>query len=284
MKQKKHLNGFALIELFVIVAVLVVLATLFFLPALHRARQHSQDVGCLNNLRQLTIGWQMYNADNKSIFPNNGDQGDQPSSLSSPNDPQWCPGEMQTEAPVPGEQTNTLWIKKGLIYPYVGSLRFYRCPADTSTARGSIIYPLGGPGNPRIRSVAMNAWIAPFPAGIGDIGVEADYYRVYRKDADMAIPGPGKLLLFIDENPYTISDTFFWEEPTGNASPPTATEWIDVPAVFHNGSGGISFCDGHIQMRKWTDPAVINAKSSGVNATPPRTDLLWLLQRTTAQK
>jgi prepilin-type processing-associated H-X9-DG protein len=27
--------------------------------------------------------------------------------------------------------------------------------------------------------------------------------------------------------------------------------WIDFPAVYHNGAGGLSFADGHAEVHKW---------------------------------
>jgi prepilin-type processing-associated H-X9-DG protein len=98
-------------------------------------------------------------------------------------------------------------------------------------------------------------------------------------------PGAANLWLFLDENPYSINDGFLLELPTNDSNPPTATGWIDCPASYHNGACGISFCDGHAQIRKWTDRVVLHwnslASLTAVNATPPRTDLLWLLNQTT---
>jgi prepilin-type processing-associated H-X9-DG protein len=285
MEWKENRGGFALVELLVVAAVIMALAVLFFLSAFGRARQQGQDLGCLNNLRRLTLGWQMYCADNQGVFPGNDDEGSQPPNASNGSlDPQWCPGRMDPGTSV-GAPTNVAWIKAGQIYPYVGNPAFYRCPADSSSCTGIQIYPTGGPGAPRVRSVSMNGWINPPPSASSYLNLGS--YRAYRKESDLAVPGARNLWLLIDENPYTINDALFFEEPIGNASPPTATAWDDSPAVYHNGSGGISFCDGHVQMRKWTDPVLLNIKPSlpgSFAATPPRTDLVWLLQQSTAHQ
>lgn len=230
------------------------------------------------------LGWIMFADDNQNNLPVNGDEGYQPGSSASTADPQWCPGQMQTGAP-PDEPTNILWIKAGQIYPYVGSVRVYRCPADPSTYLSGTSYPIGGKGNPRVRSMSMNAWMN---SGDNDVGLNTGAYIVYRKASDLARPGAVNLWVFLDENPYSINDAYLLEEPAGNASPPLAEGYIDCPASYHGGACGISFADGHAQIRKWTDPVILNwrqsASLSQTEATLPRTDLLWLIRQTTAHK
>ena len=256
------------------------------LPGLAKAKQQAQGVLCISNMKQLTLGWIMYTGDNRGTLPKNGSEGAQPTSANQPNvDPQWCPGEMESQAAVPGEQTNIFWIQHGQIYPYIGSPGPYRCPADRSTAAVNTAYPFGGKGNPRVRSMSMNGWIAPYQDGLGDLGSATTYYRVYNKDGDMAVPGSANLWVFMDENPGSINDGWLEENPVGTkANPPTATTWSDVPATYHNNACGISFGDGHAQIRKWTDQNLIRDKVDGVAAQKPYTDLLWLLSKTTAHK
>jgi len=277
--------AFTLIELLVVIAIIAILAALL-LPGLARAKQQAQNIQCVSNQKQLTLGWIMYTGDNKGTLPGNGDEGDQPSGATTleQQDPQWCPGRMDAGAPT-GVPTNILWIKGGQIYPYVNNVGVYRCPADHSTYQAPKIYPLGGQGNPRVRSMSMNAWVGPFQSAItGLLGGEAADYRVYKKDGDMAVPGSANLWIFVDENPYSINDGFLWEQPSGNKNPPTATVWTDVPASYHNNAAGISFGDGHAQIRKWTDKNMINTKTDGCPAVSPYTDIDWLLFRTTAHK
>jgi prepilin-type processing-associated H-X9-DG protein len=116
----------------------------------------------------------------------------------------------------------------------------------------------------------MNAWmngVAPWNAFC------IDYVKV------TDIPQPSLSMVLIDENPGTINDGYWAQNPANR------TQWIDSPAHYHNSGANMSFVDGHAEGRKWSDVNVLKGASGGAagfQANPlTGADLPWVQARCT---
>ena len=61
-------TAFTLLELLVVIAIIAILASLL-LPVLSAAKKRAAQATCINNMKQLGLGIQMYIDDNREIFP-----------------------------------------------------------------------------------------------------------------------------------------------------------------------------------------------------------------------
>jgi prepilin-type N-terminal cleavage/methylation domain-containing protein len=74
-------KAFTLVELLVVIAVIAILMAIL-LPALERARQQSQEVVCMSNIKQWSYCWLLYLNDHEGMFPSgDGASGDWPDKL-----------------------------------------------------------------------------------------------------------------------------------------------------------------------------------------------------------
>jgi prepilin-type processing-associated H-X9-DG protein len=131
----------------------------------------------------------------------------------------------------------------------------------------------------------MNSWIG---LKNNDLSLDTTDFYLYQKESDLVHPGGAGIWLFLDENPWSINDGLLLEKPSSaNQNPPAGTSWYDCPATYHNNACGIAFCDGHAQIRKWTDPTVLTWElTSTGNPVAPKLpgDVNWLDGQTTWHK
>lgn len=134
-------HAFTLIELIVVIAIIAILAALL-LPAMSRAKEAASITKCLNNLKQIGLGLQMYVDDNRETFPPQDSRQFQPAA-SYVNYASSLGGKDQSTKLAP----QTARGKERLLFPYVPAFETFRCPADKGQnfASGG---PRGAPWKP----------------------------------------------------------------------------------------------------------------------------------------
>ncbi|MGQ9729929.1 MAG: DUF1559 family PulG-like putative transporter [Candidatus Zipacnadales bacterium] len=213
MRPRTDWRGFTLIELLVVIAIIAILAAILF-PVFSRAREKARQASCLSNLKQLTLGVQMYLQDYDEVYP--------PFAYQIVVAPNFVTAFDSVE-------------------PYLKNRQILLCPDDkVGRILGGPTTIIPSPPAPQCSYAANMAdplimtldpqppsYIFGDPQGLLS-GAAATYPVVSEGEIEMA-----------------AQSTLLWDGIPNQSPPP-----ILLPEPCHNSVANVAFCDGHAKASK----------------------------------
>jgi prepilin-type N-terminal cleavage/methylation domain-containing protein/prepilin-type processing-associated H-X9-DG protein len=237
--------AFTLIELLVVIAIIAILSALL-LPTIGRSKNSAQRIQCASNLRQLSIGMQLYWNDNDSqcfttrtVSTNGGIV-------------HWC-GWLDGTKP---EGQRPYDFSYGKLYPYINASDVRLCPSLNSSvtqlklkATNIIFFSYGYNG------VALSPSNSSMPAvnislikNLSDIALFADAAQINDFQAPASHSNP------------MLEEWYYLDNPTNYPS----SNYYPHGHFRHASRANVAFCDAHVGMEKFVpgslDPKLPNQR------------------------
>ncbi|MFQ3548865.1 MAG: prepilin-type N-terminal cleavage/methylation domain-containing protein [Armatimonadota bacterium] len=243
-------NGFSMIELLTVIAIIAILAAIIF-PVMGMVRERAKQNQCMTNLKQIAMGAQMFKQDNRRYPLTLGPQAYVEVGGTAKK---WVEATDQT--PLLFENTKSYAGKESLFPEYVNTIQIFHCPATKTTNSQDIsVYQLEGIDVAVYTYNSYDSFLISTtpdgnvgPANIFQNNVEPRYVRKWAGNvaqvATLPPYPPGT-----NDSPSIQQQDYerqlFWRNPPGD----TVLTWCS----YHEGSdlkgrSIVVFVDGHVDQ------------------------------------
>jgi type II secretory pathway pseudopilin PulG len=254
-----RIDAFSLTELLVVVIILFIMAALL-VPAISKARQQGTAAACLNNQKQLATAFHLYTQDNADRIVQMADYTTGETFYQAGGfwgGPASGPGWRNASEAVAAAEIGLR--SSNAFYYYCNNVWVFHCPGD-----------------PRILESPThehpNGWAFDSYSRTQNLGGEPynDYWGAGATFTRMsAVFVPSATFSMFEVSDWRGYNVGTW---VVNWLGVHGFEWQDPPAIWHVNVCSVGFADGHAELHKWLNSAVVNA---GRSAAQGHAEFSW---------